>query len=35
MNDRSFEYCERTLEEIKFFFSTLCIFGQLLLFLLW
>lgn len=34
-NDRSFEDCERTWEEMKSYFSVTCIFGQLLLFLFW
>jgi len=35
MNDRSFEHCERTLEELKMLFSMLCIFRHHLLFILW
>jgi hypothetical protein len=34
INDKSFEYQERTMEELKLYFSILCIFGQVLLFLL-
>jgi hypothetical protein len=34
-NDRSFKDHERTLEEINFYFSTLCIFVLLLIFLIW
>lgn len=33
MNDITFEVHERTLEEISHYFSKLCIFGQLLMFL--
>jgi hypothetical protein len=32
MNDRSFEDCERVLEDIKYLFSILCIFGQIFFF---